>query len=91
MDIVEPQKAPIKVNNSTDGDLIGLIDNPIQQSQPTYIPPVNNYQTSINQSLNTNVPQESIFATASQSGVFNFFDNTKPQLPQYNNIVIPVV
>ena len=59
MDIVEPQISSIQLKNTPGGgDLLDLIDNSVQQpQQPTYIPPVHNYQTSINQPLNTNIPQ----------------------------------
>jgi hypothetical protein len=55
MDIVLPPKVPTKDLN-LGVDLIDLIDNSVQQSQQSaYIPPVHNYQTTINQPSNINL------------------------------------
>lgn len=77
---IEPVSRPTDLIN--DGGLLDLIDTPVQQQQAPYIHPtlpVQNFSTSVPSYNNNIVQQQTIFATANQSGVFNFFDNSKPQ------------
>jgi len=78
------------MNKST---LLDLVDDQPQATKTVQAQKA--FQTTVIQKeTNLLEPAQNNFSTTvnvHQSGVFNFFDNSKPQEPVYNNIIIPVV